>query len=70
MNNIKSFFFNGEKYFTESEVTILDLIKYFNYSTSLLVLEYNSLVCNKTHWANIYIKDKDKIEIVTIVGGG
>jgi thiamine biosynthesis protein ThiS len=70
MDQIKSFFLNGEEYFTESEVTILDLIQYFNYNASVLVLEYNSLVCNKTHWSLIYLKDKDKIEIVTIVGGG
>jgi thiamine biosynthesis protein ThiS len=43
---------------------------YFNYETSLLVLEYNNVICNKKNWENIYIKHQDKIEIVTIVGGG
>lgn len=61
---------NGQQYFTESEFTILELIKYFNYNESILVLEYNNLVCNKKYWNNISIKNNDKFEMVTIVGGG
>ena len=64
------FFLNGHEYVINSELTILELINYFNYNTSLLVLEYNSLICNKKNWNKIYIKNNDKIEIVTIVGGG
>jgi thiamine biosynthesis protein ThiS len=46
-------------------------MKYFNYNTSLLlVLEYNNLICNKKNWDKIFIKNNDRIEIVTIVGGG
>jgi sulfur carrier protein len=64
------FFLNGQKYFAKAELTILDLINYFNYTTSLFVLEYNGVVCNKKSWNKIQIKNNDKIEIVTIVGGG
>ena len=70
MIKFKYFFLNGQKYFTKSELTISDLVKYFNYNTSLFVLEYNSLICNKKNWNQIRIKNNDKIEIVTIVGGG
>ena len=56
--------------YVESELTILDLITYFNYNTSLFVLEYNSVICNQKNWNQIQIKNNDKIEIVTIVGGG
>ena len=70
MYEIKSFVLNGQKYFTYYDLTILELIQYFNYNTSLLVLEYNNLICNKKNWNNIFIQDYDKIEIVTIVGGG
>ena len=51
-------------------ITLSDLINYFNYNTSLFVLEYNNLICNKKNWNKIFIKNNDKIEIVTIVGGG
>lgn len=70
MSNKIYFFLNGNKYVTSFELTILELINYFNYNTSLLVLEYNSLICNKKNWDQIKLKNNDKIEIVTIVGGG
>ena len=70
MPKLKNFFLNGEKYYIESKVSLLELITYFNYNTSLLVLEYNNSICNKKNWNKIYINDNDKIEIVTIVGGG
>ena len=70
MSQLKYFFLNGQKYSMDSELTILELIKYFNYNTSLLVLEYNNLICKKKNWNKIIIQNNDKIEIVTIVGGG
>lgn len=70
MPHKKYFFLNGQKYFTEFDLTILQLLKYFNYNPSILVLEYNNSICNKNHWNNISINHNDKIEIVTIVGGG
>ena len=67
----KIFFLNGHKYFTDDEnVTLLKLVEYFDYNKSLLVIEYNNLICNKTYWNNIFINGNDKIEIITIVGGG
>ena len=70
MSNRKHFLLNGQKYFTEDDVTIFELICYFNYNTSLLVLEYNNLICTKKDWNTIVIQNNDQIEIVTIVGGG
>ena len=70
MSKSKYFFLNGEKFFIDSELTILEIVKYLNYNTSLLVLEYNNLICNQKNWNKLYIKNNDKIEIVTIVGGG
>jgi len=66
----KNFFLNGDNYYIENTITLLELLNYFNYNTSLLVLEYNNSVCNKKNWDKIYVGDNDKIEIVTIVGGG
>lgn len=70
MMKSKNFFLNGEKYYIEDEITLLQLITYFNYNISLLVLEYNNSICNKKNWDKLYITNNDKIEIVTIVGGG
>ena len=70
MNQIYPFFLNGQKYITSDTLTISDLISYFGYNKSLLVVEYNQFICQKIEWDTIFIKKNDKIEIVTIVGGG
>ena len=66
----KYFFLNGEKYFTNHNLTILKLLKYFNYNDSIIIVEYNNLVYDKKNWNKILLKNNDKIEIITIVGGG
>lgn len=70
MKEGKKFFLNGEEFFSNKIINLTDIINYFNYNSSLLVLEYNYFICPKENWKNICINDKDKIEIVTIVGGG
>jgi sulfur carrier protein len=70
MNQSKYFILNGQTFCTKHDLTISDLTKYFNYNMAILVLEYNSLICNKKNWEQIYIQENDKIEILTIVGGG
>ena len=70
MSKLKFFRLNGQEYVTESKITLLEMVKYFNYNTALLVLEYNNLICNKKSWDKIFIQNNDVIEIVTIVGGG
>ena len=70
MTQVNKFLLNGQKYFTKQTINLFDLVNYFNYNDSLLVLEYNNLICNKKNWKNIFITNNDKIEIVTIVGGG
>ena len=70
MNETKKFFLNGEEFFSTTALTLLEIVNYFNYNSSLLVLEYNHLICSKENWHTVYINDKDKIEIITIVGGG
>ena len=70
MSHIKNFFLNSEKYTLEADISLHDLIIYFNYNESLLVLEYNQVIFDKRYWKTTFIQDSDEIEIVTIVGGG
>lgn len=67
---MKTFFLNGQEYLTTDNFTLFELINYFNYDSSLLVLEYNNFICPKDKWNKIFIENNDKLEIVTIVGGG
>lgn len=70
MTQTIAFFLNGHSYYTKTSLTLFDLLLYFNYTDSLLVIEYNNFICNKKKWNQIIIQDQDKIELVTIVGGG
>lgn len=67
---MKVFFLNGQKYCSESNFTLLDLLNYFNYDLNIFVLEHNKLIRKKENWNQIKIKNNDTIEIITIVGGG
>ena len=72
MIKVNTFILNGEKYYinTKDKITIYDLVFYFNFNISLFILEYNNLIYNKSQWKNILICNNDKIELITIVGGG
>lgn len=65
-----TFFFNGQEYYTEYSITILQLLNYFSYKSNLFVVEHNNFICNKNEWELILINKNDRIEIITIVGGG
>lgn len=67
---MKTFFLNGQKYRSDQNITLLELLDYFNYNLNLLVIEHNKLIRKKQNWHRILINDNDIIEIVTIVGGG
>jgi thiamine biosynthesis protein ThiS len=70
MENEKTFFINGHQFFINQTLTINDILNYFNYKNSLFVVEYNNLICDRNEWSEISIHSDDKIEIITIVGGG
>ena len=70
MSQSISFSLNGQSYYTFRKLTLFDLITYFNYNDSLLVLELNQLVYTKPKWHQTFLNDQDIIEIVSIVGGG
>lgn len=67
-----TFFFNGEEYNVQSykKFNLKDLIKFFNYKENLVVIEYNGKISQPQKWYMTYVKNMDKIEILTIVGGG
>ena len=67
---MKTFFLNGQEYNTKENFTLLELLHYFNYNLNLLVIEHNNLIRKKQNWEQIFIKNNDRIEVVTIVGGG
>nr|AWT38169.1 thiamine biosynthesis protein S [Proboscia sp.] len=67
MNKRYKFFINEQAYLVNESITLAQVLEYFNYEETLFVIEYNSNICLNT---NKHIKHMDKIEIITIMGGG
>jgi thiamine biosynthesis protein ThiS len=67
-----SIFFNGESFTlkTYKIFTLDNLSTFFNYKKNLNVLEYNGRIVHPKIWPLILLKKDDKIEVITIVGGG
>ena len=63
---------NGEERLFKSnkKISLNEIINLLGYSSNTVVVELNKLIINSEEWQNKYIKDGDKLEIVSIVGGG
>lgn len=63
-------FINGESREIAGEINLVELLKMFSLPQERIAVELNKEVVRKKEWANIAVKDADKIEIVHFVGGG
>tara|TARA_B100000941_G_C28340520_1_gene466448 strand:- start:21 stop:230 length:210 start_codon:yes stop_codon:yes gene_type:complete len=45
-------------------------LNYLGYKNNKIVVELNNLIVNSAGWKETNIKNGDKLEIVSIVGGG
>ena len=70
MSERYKFFINGQEYLIDAIVTVTQILEYFDYGELFFVLECNGHVCIKENWDNTYVKNMDKIEVITIMGGG
>jgi sulfur carrier protein len=61
---------NGCKTVIDSKFSILNLLKKYKIDSKKVAVELNSKIVNKNKYGSIYLKDKDKIEIVHFIGGG
>lgn len=63
-------FINGESREIGGEVNLSELLVNFSLPQERIAVELNRAVVRKKDWANVRVKDADKIEIVHFVGGG
>ena len=55
----------------ENEKALLSsTLELLGYSPNTVVVELNDLIINSLKWNNTILKEGDKLEIVSIVGGG
>ena len=64
---------NGEEkeiFLNKRFISLKETIEILGYSANTIVVELNNLIINSDGWDNKIIKEGDKLEIVSIVGGG
>ena len=61
---------NGKNILVKTNYSIFDLLKKYNLSKKKVAIEYNGIIIQKTDYKKKFLKNNDKIEIVTFIGGG
>ena len=63
---------NGEERIIQcnKSISLNETMKLLGYSSNTVIVELNELIINSQEWKNKSLKDGDKLEIVSIVGGG
>ena len=64
---------NGEEKFinnSNKEYSLLETLNHLGYSNNTIIVELNNMIVNNASWHEKNVKDGDKLEIVSIVGGG
>lgn len=70
MQNYLTIFINGEPFNCDSRMSLNDILIYLSININLVIIEYNYSIIQKKDFSNLYLKDNDVIEVISIVGGG
>lgn len=61
---------NGETHDFPSPINLPELLTHLGLNPRLIAVEYNGEILHRQNWADTQLKNGDRLEIVTIVGGG
>ena len=64
---------NGQEKYIElgnEKALLSSTLKFLGYQANTIVVEVNDLIINSKKWDDLKLKEGDKLEIVSIVGGG
>lgn len=61
---------NGKQIQLTSEMSVADYLKQNNYQINRIAVEMNEEILPKYSYSETMLKDGDRLEIVTFVGGG
>ena len=64
---------NGEEKILElrnEDALLSKSLELMGYERNTIVVELNKLIINSKKWDNVFLKEGDILEIVSIVGGG
>ncbi|YAF95831.1 MAG: sulfur carrier protein ThiS [Nodularia sp. CChRGM 3473] len=61
---------NGETHSCSSQTPLPDLLQQLGFNPRLVAVEYNGEILHRQFWSQTTVQPGDRLEIVTIVGGG
>ena len=61
---------NGETQSCSSQTTLPDLLQQLGFHPRLIAVEYNGEILHRQFWNDTKVQQGDRLEVVTIVGGG
>lgn len=61
---------NGKHITLNGKKTILDLLNCYGLSSDRVVVELNKEIISREAYETIVLKEEDKVEIISFVGGG
>lgn len=70
MNNSVNIQVNGEPHQCRAETHLPNLLEQLGLNPRLVAVEYNGEILHRQFWTDTKIQEGDRLEIVTIVGGG
>ena len=61
---------NEKPYTCNIDTSLPQLLQQLGIEPRLVVVEYNGEILHRQHWSDTQLHSGDRLEIVTIVGGG
>ena len=61
---------NGETHRCSPQMLLPEFLEQLNFHLRLIAVEYNGEILHRQFWSQTRLQDGDRLEIVTIVGGG
>ena len=61
---------NGEEHSLTNSVTLPEFLSQIDFNPRLIAIEYNGEILHRQYWNETRLQNGDRLEIVTIVGGG
>jgi sulfur carrier protein len=61
---------NGEVQSFSTPIALPDVLNKMNLNPRLIAIEYNGEILHRQYWQDRLMQEGDRLEIVTIVGGG
>lgn len=61
---------NGESRTCAAQSPLAEVLQELGFNPRLVAVEYNGEILHRQFWEETQIKEGDRLEVVTIVGGG